>query len=431
MKDLNQGLFDFIAKSPTCFQAVKTSAEMLEQAGFEKLTEAAAWELKAGNGYYVTRNQSSLIAFRMPERLESCMIGAAHTDSPCFRLKDNATVAAEGYSKLDANKYGGMIFSTWLDRPLSVAGRILVSTGKGVEARLVDLDQDLMVIPSLAIHMDRTTNEGKRLTAQTDLMPLLGKGDIDILALAAEKAGVQKEQILSHDLFVYNREKGTRLGPQGELILCPRLDDLQCVYGLLEGFLRQTSPMQMPVLCLFDNEEIGSSTAQGAMSTFLQDVLLRVCAAQGMGKTEYLRLLAGSMMVSADNAHGVHPNHPEKAALTNRPKLGEGIAVKYGTGYATTGVSAALLLDILRKKDIPVQSYFNHSDVAGGSTLGALSVTQVSVRTVDIGLAQLAMHSANETAGAADIGYLVSAMEAFFGAAVHEQADGSYLVDII
>ena len=430
MKDLNQGLFGFIAKSPTCFQAVETSAEMLEQAGFEKLTEASAWELKAGNGYYVTRNQSSLIAFRMPERLESCMIGAAHTDSPCFRLKDNATVAAEGYSKLDANKYGGMIFSTWLDRPLSVAGRILVSTGKGVESRLVDLDQDLMVIPSLAIHMDRTTNDGKRLTAQTDLMPLLGKGNLDILALAAEKAGVQKEQILSHDLFVYNRERGTRLGPQGELILCPRLDDLQCVYGLLEGFLGQRSPMQMPVLCLFDNEEIGSSTAQGAMSTFLQDVLLRVCATQGMGKTEYLRLLAGSMMVSADNAHGVHPNHPEKAALTNRPKLGEGVAVKYGTGYATTGVSAALLLDILRKKNIPVQSYFNHSDVAGGSTLGALSVTQVSVRTVDIGLAQLAMHSANETAGAADIGYLVSAMEAFFGASIHEQTDGSYLVDI-
>lgn len=306
----------------------------------------------------------------------------------------------------------------------------MVSTDQGVESRLVNLDQDLMVIPSLAIHMDRTTNDGKRLTAQTDLMPLLSKGNVDILDLVAQELGVDRKQILAQDLFVYNRETGTRLGPEGELILCPRLDDLQCVYGLLEGFLRQNTPLETPVLCLFDNEEIGSSTAQGAMSTLLPDVLRRICLEQGLGEKEYLRLLAGSMMVSADNAHGVHPNHPEKAALTNRPKLGEGVVVKYGTGYATTGASAGLLLEMLRRRNIPVQSYFNHSDVAGGSTLGALSVTQVSVRTVDIGLAQLAMHSANETAGAADIGYLVDAMETFFGAAIRETADGSYLVDI-
>lgn len=430
MKDLNQGLFDFIAGSPTCFHAVHSAAKTLDQAGFCHLSEGSAWKLEAGKGYYVTRNQSSLIAFRMPETLRSFMIAAAHTDSPCFRLKDNATVQAEGYSKLDANKYGGMIFSTWLDRPLSVAGRVMISTDQGVEARLVNLAQDLLVIPSLAIHMDRTTNEGKKLTAQTDLMPLLGKGNVDILELVAKELGVDRKQILAQDLFVYNREAGTKLGPDGELILCPRLDDLQCVYGLLEGFLRQKNPLETPVLCLFDNEEIGSSTAQGAMSTLLPDVLRRICLEQGLGETDYLRLLAGSMMVSADNAHGVHPNHPEKAALTNRPKLGEGVVVKYGTGYATTGASAGLLLEMLRRKNVPVQSYFNHSDVAGGSTLGALSVTQVSVRTVDIGLAQLAMHSANETAGAADIGYLVDAMETFFGAAIRETADGSYLVDI-
>ena len=430
MKDYNQGLFEFIAESPTCFHAVAAAAQRLEQAGFTRLAEGADWRLEAGKGYYVTRNQSSLIAFRMPETLRSFMVAAAHTDSPCFRLKDNATVQAEGYSKLDANKYGGMILSTWLDRPLSVAGRVMVSTDKGVESRLVNLAQDLLVIPSLAPHMDRTVNEGKKLTAQTDLMPLLGKGNVDILELAAKELGVARQQILAQDLFVYNRETGTRLGPEGELILCPRLDDLQCVYGLLEGFLRQEAPLETPVLCLFDNEEIGSSTAQGAMSTLLPDVLRRICLERDMGEAEYLRLLSGSMMVSADNAHGVHPNHPEKAALTNRPKLGDGIVVKYGTGYATTGASAGLLLDMLRKKEIPVQSYFNHSDVAGGSTLGALSVTQVSVRTVDIGLAQLAMHSANETAGAADIGYLVDAMETFFGAAIQETADGSYLVDI-
>lgn len=430
MKDHVQGLFDFIAQSPTCFQAVDTAAKTLEAAGYRRLGEGDGWTLNAGDKYYVTRNQSSLIAFQVPEQLEGFMIGAAHTDSPCFRLKDNATVTVEGYSKLDANKYGGMIYSTWLDRPLSLAGRILAATDKGVESILVDLDQDLMVIPSLAIHMDRTTNDGKRMTVQTDLMPLIGKGNVDPIELAAKAAGVEKEQIVAQDLYVYNREKGTRLGADQELILCPRLDDLQCAYGLLEGFIQQDAPRQMPVLCLFDNEEIGSSTAQGAMSTFLQDVLLRVTLAEGMTQQDYLRLLADSMMVSADNAHGVHPNHPEKAALTNRPKLGEGVVVKYGTGYATTGVSAALLLRILKEKQVPVQSFFNHSDVLGGSTLGALSVTQVSVRTVDIGLAQLAMHSANETAGAADIDYLISAMTAFFGAKLQENQDGSYGVSL-
>ncbi len=430
MRDFNQGLFDFIAKSPTCFHAVHSAAEKLNQAGFCRLNEGSAWNLEAGKGYYVTRNQSSLIAFRMPERLDCFMIAAAHTDSPCFRLKDNATVQAEGYSKLDANKYGGMTYATWLDRPLSVAGRVMVSTDQGVASRLVNLDRDLMVIPSLAPHMDRSINEGKKLSAQTDLMPLLGKGNVEILDLVAQELGVERKQLLAQDLFVYNRERGTRLGPEGELILCPRLDDLQCVYGLLEGFLRQDMPLETPVLCLFDNEEIGSATAQGAMSTLLPDVLRRICLERGLGERYYIQLLAGSMMVSADNAHGVHPNHPEKAALTNRPKLGEGVVVKYGTGYATTGASAGLLLEMLRRKNVPVQSYFNHSDVTGGSTLGALSVTQVSVRTVDIGLAQLAMHSARETAGAADIGYLVDAMETFFGAAIRETADGSYLVDI-
>lgn len=430
MKDTSKNLFSFIAGSPTSFHAVETAKKALEQAGFLPLSEGETWSLTPGQGYFVTRNQSSLIAFRMPETVEGFLIAAAHTDSPCFRVKSQSSVQAEGYTKLDIDKYGGMIFSSWLDRPLSVAGRLMVETETGVNARLVSIDRDLMVIPSLAIHMDRTINEGKKLTAQTDLMPLLGKGELDILDLAAEAAGVERDRILSHDLFVYNRTPGTRLGADGELILCPRLDDLQCVYGLLEGFLKQSAPKAVPVLCLFDSEEVGSQTVQGAMSTFLSDVLRRISRAASLDRESYLRALSRSLLVSADNAHGVHPNHPEKAALTSRPKLGEGVVFKYGSGYATTGISAALLLDILKQKDIPTQTYHNHADIPGGGTLGCLSLTQVSVRTVDIGLAQLAMHSACETAGAADTGYLIDAMEAFFGSRLQETAPGSFTVEV-
>lgn len=424
-----QQLFSFIEKSPTSFHAVENAKKALAEAGFSPLSEGESWSLQPGQGYYVTRNQSSLIAFRVPEVLSGFLIAAAHTDSPCFRLKGKSEVQAEGYTKLDIDKYGGMIFSSWLDRPLSVAGRVMVATEKGVETRLINLDRDLAVIPSLAIHMDRTVNEGKKLTAQKDLMPLLGKGEADLLALAAEAAGVSVDKLLSHDLFLYNRDGGTCLGPEEELILCPRLDDQMCVFGLLEGFLRQKAPKSTPVLCLFDSEEIGSQTVQGAMSTFLADILRRISLEKGLGETEYLRLLAHSLMVSADNAHGVHPNHPEKAALTSRPRLGEGIVVKYGARYATTGLSAALLLRILRDQDIPVQDYYNHADIPGGGTLGVLSLGQVSVPTVDIGLAQLAMHSARETAGAADMGYLIDAMEAFFGAAIRETTPGCFDVE--
>lgn len=429
MQNITQGLFDYIQKSPTSFHAVSAAAAALEQAGYRPLLESQRWDLHPGDRYYVTRNQSSLIAFRMPETVEGFMVGAAHTDSPCFRIKDNAAVTVEGYTKLDANKYGGMIYATWMDRPLSIAGRLLVRSEQGVDTRLVNLDQDLLVIPTLAIHMDRSINDGKTLSAQVDLMPLLGKGKVDFFSLAAEAAGVQKEDILSHDLFVYNHDRGTRVGAEGEFILCPRLDDLQCAYALLEGFLQMEAPKAVPVLCLFDSEEVGSQTRQGAMSTFLSDTLRRITGAAGLSEEDHLRLIAGSMMVSADNAHGVHPNHPEKAALTSRPKLGDGIVVKYGSGYCTSGVSAALFLDILEQAGIPYQSYFNHSDVTGGRTLGGLAVTQVPMHSVDIGLAQLAMHSACETAGTADTGYLIDAMKRFFAAKVTETHVGSFIVE--
>lgn len=430
MNDTTQALFSFIAHSPTSFHAVFNAAAALEAAGFQPLLEGADWILIPGRGYYVTRNQSSLIAFRVPEQLTGFLVGAAHTDSPCLKLKENMELRPEGYTKLDVEKYGGLLLSPWLDRPLSVAGRLMVSTENGVAPVLVNIDRDLLVIPSLAIHMDRTANEAKKWDAQVDLLPLLGKGHRQLLPLLAQTAGIAAEDILSFDLFVYNRDRGAVLGPDEELILCPRLDDLQCVYGLLQGFLQARAPKSMPVLCLFDNEEVGSETRQGAMSTFLCDTLRRVCSARGLSETDYLRCVAQSLMVSADNAHGVHPNHPEKAALTNRPKLGEGIVIKYGARYATDGVSAALMRQLLQAAGVPSQAYFNHSNVPGGGTLGNLSGTQVSMHTVDIGLAQLAMHSACETAGTADTDYLIRAMTACFSARLTETGPEAFSLEL-
>lgn len=429
MNETTKQLFSFIEQSPTSFHAVNNAVSALKDAGFVPLREGEPWSLEADKGYYVTRNQSTVIAFRVPENLCGFMVGAAHTDSPCLKLKENMELHPEGYTKLDVEKYGGLLYSPWLDRPLSVAGRLMVETASGVKPVLVNIDRDLLVIPNMAIHMDRTLNETKKWDAQADLTPLFAKGERELLPLLSEQAGIDPADILSFDLFVYNRDKGTTLGPEEEFILCPRLDDLQCAFSLLTGFLRAENFRAMPVLCLFDNEEVGSQTRQGAMSTFLQDTLRRVCLCRGLTEEDYFRCVAESLMVSADNAHGVHPNHPEKAALTSRPKLGEGPVIKHGPRYATDGVSDGLMRKILKLAGVPCQSYFNHTNVAGGGTLATLSGTQVSMHAVDVGLAQLAMHSACETAGTADTDYLIRTMEVFFAGKITETGTEAFEIE--
>ena len=306
----------------------------------------------------------------------------------------------------------------------------MVRSAQGVVSRLVNLDRDLLVIPSLAIHMDRSANEAKKWDAQTDLLPLLGKDSQKLLPLVAQQVGISPEDILAFDLFVYNRDRGTVLGPNEEWILCPRLDDLQCVFGLLQGFLRAQQPKSMPVLALFDNEEVGSETRQGAMSTFLLDTLRRICLAQNMDEAAYLRCVSQSLMVSADNAHGLHPNHPEKAALTNRPELGEGVVIKYGARYATDGPSAALLGISSGRKRFRSRPILTIPTSPVGEPWATISGTQVSMHTVDVGLAQLAMHSACETAGTADTESLIRAMEACFSARVLELGPESFAIDL-
>ena len=323
--------------------------------------------------------------------------------------------------RLNTEKYGGMILSTWLDRALSVAGRIAVNGEKGIETRLVNVDKDLLVIPNVAIHMNRDMNNGVAYNPQVDMLPLFADcsdGEKrSLMSCVAEAAGVDEEDIMGHDLFLYTREKGRLLGESGEFVLAPRLDDLQCAFSVAKAFAESVPQQYVSVCAVFDNEEVGSGTKQGADSTFLEDVLWRICEALGLSRSGYLRMLAGSFLISADNAHAVHPNYPEKADPTNRPYLNGGIVIKYhgSQKYTTDAVSAAKLKSLCKRAEVPFQTYANRSDIAGGSTLGNISTAHVSVSSVDIGLPQLAMHSAVETAGMRDTKYAVDMLKVFFG----------------
>ena len=429
-----QRLFSFIEQSPTAFHAIEYMRKKLLDEGYIQLLEGTDWQLTPGKGYFVIRNGSAILAFRIPECAPvGFQIMASHSDSPMFKIKAHPEMEAEGhYVRLNVEKYGGMLCAPWFDRPLSVAGRLIVQTAEGIQQVLCDVSRDLVMIPNLAIHMNRQANDGVKLEAQKDLLPLYGdetaKGTF--LPLVAESAGVKPEDIVSSDLFVYNRMPGTVWGAHGEYMSIGRLDDLQCAFSSLEAFLAAGEGESIPVHCVFDNEEVGSGTQQGAASTFLLDTLTRICEALGLSAAQYRRMLASSMMVSADNAHAVHPNHPEKACPTNRPYMNEGIVIKYSANqkYTTDAVSAALFMQICEKAGAKVQTFVNHSDVPGGSTLGNISGTQVALHTVDIGLAQLAMHSPYETAGVKDTDTLIAAGKVFFESSVCECGYGQYVI---
>ncbi|MBR5448852.1 MAG: M18 family aminopeptidase [Clostridia bacterium] len=414
-----KGLFDFIKKSPTAFQTVATVADMLEKEGYTRLYEGKKWTLTDGGKYYVVRSGSALIAFRTVKHANGFMISAAHTDSPTFRVKLSGEKGG-AYTRLDVEKYGGMIYYSWLDRPLSIAGRVVTSGANGVECHLVNLDTDLCSIPSLAIHLNRGVNDGASFNPAVDLLPLYATSGGNILDDVAEAVGTTPDEILSHDLFLYNRDEGKTFGKNGEFIICPRLDDLESVYASLRGFLAADKCKSVPVYAIFDNEEVGSETKQGAASTFLYDTLTRIAG------DDYMPMLASSMMLSIDNAHALHPNRPEMSDRENAPVLGGGIVVKFNANqrYATDAVSHALFLEICRRAAVPTQRYYNRADLPGGSTLGSISNTCVSVPTIDIGFPQLAMHSANETAAVADLEPMIKAVTAFFSTSISENKNG-------
>ena len=424
-----EGLIDFIRKSPTAFHAVDTAAGMLEEAGFCRLNECDAWDLVRGGKYYVTRNRSSILAFALPEgAADSFLLAASHTDSPTYKLKTEAEAEAFGkYIKLNVEGYGGMIASSWIDRPLSLAGRaVVLGEGGQVTTPLVKIDRDLVLIPNVAIHMNRNINSGYSYNPAVDLMPLFGakeqKGGLK--RILAEELGVEEERILSADLYLWNRTPGTIWGADREFYSSPRIDNLQCAYTTLLGFLDAAGESRMlPVWASFDNEETGSGTKQGAGSQFLFDTLERIADALGFSLK---RALASSFMASADNGHAKHPNHPEYSDGQNVPHMNEGVVVKSNAAqkYTTDALSSALFREICRRADVPTQLFANRSDLAGGGTLGSISNTHVAMTTVDIGLAQLAMHSSYETGGTADTKYMTDAMKAFYRSKIVFSGDG-------
>lgn len=432
-QEVNKELLQFLDHSPNAFYAVANMQKELEDAGFTRLYEGCPWTLSGGHGYYVTRNDSAIIAFRIPEgEYQGFQIMASHCDSPVFKIKTNAEIVVDNsYVKLNVEKYGGMLCAPWLDRPLSVAGRVIVQTEEGIATKLVNVDRDLLIIPNVAIHMNRQVNDGYAFNAQVDMLPLFceqGEEKNQFMQLIADEAGVQVEDILDTDLFLYDRMKGTTLGLHGEFIASGRLDDLQCAFASLKGFLAAELKQSIAVHCVYDNEEVGSGTKQGAASTFLKDTLQRISRAMGRSEEQYLMSIASSFMISADNAHAVHPNHAEKADPTNRPYMNRGIVIKYSANqkYTTDGVSGAVMRAICKKAEVPCQTFTNRSDMLGGSTLGNISQAQVALNTVDVGLPQLAMHSPYETAGARDTAYLIEAARVLFSSSFEGNGDGNY-----
>ncbi len=414
MEDLKNGLMEFVDSTPNAYYCVDNIKKTLIAAGFTQLYEEEAWEdLEEGKNYFVIRSDSSLIAFTMCGELlnPGFNIVATHTDSPSFQIKPNPDMSVSNYSKLNISGYGGMINQTWLDRPLSIAGRVITKDANWriFRSELVNIDQDLLVIPSQAIHINRSVNDGQKLNIQEDMLPLVSlspdKKLEDILR------NYVSGEICDYDLYLYNRDKAKTVGLDSELILAPRLDDLACVYAALQGFLNSENEQSINVFCAFNNEEIGSLTMQGADSNFLLEVLSKIAH---YAHFDIYTAINGSFVISADNAHAVHPNAAGKSDPTNKVLLNRGIAIKHHTSYTTDALSSALFKDICKKASIPYQDFACRSDMLSGSTLGKISQRQVSALSVDIGIPQLAMHSANETIGAEDIEYAYRSMQEFY-----------------
>jgi len=419
-------LCNFLNASHSGYHAIAQLEQLMVSAGYTRLSEADAWQLAPGGKYYLIRGGTALMAFRIPEGApKGFLLSASHSDRPTFKVKENGELTGT-YTRLAVERYGGMIISTWLDRPLSIAGRVLVETENGFRSVLLDIDRDLLLIPNVAIHMNRQVNDGYKWNPAVDTLPLLGgKEAAGKLMSALEEAAGGK--ILGHDLYLYNREPARIWGVDNEYISAQALDDLECAWCCTQGFLNAGESGSVPVLCVFDSEEVGSGSVQGAASTMLGDTLERICAARGWNLKQ---MVASSFMVSADNGHALHPNHPELADPTNAPIPGKGVVLKFNATlkYCTDGAAAAIFRKICGKAGVAVQTYCNRADIAGGSTLGNISQTQVSIPTADIGLAQLAMHSCYETGAVADAISLMDAMAAFYGSTL-EIRDEQYILN--
>lgn len=423
-------LLSFIDSSPSPYHAVENTARILADSGFRRLYEHEDWKIERGGKYYVIRDGASIIAFDVPDtEYTGLNICATHTDSPSFKIKSSPELdPVNGLVRLNVEGYGGMIRESWFDRPLSVAGRIAVRSGNKISVKIINIDRDLMIIPSLAIHMGKARGDGEAVNIQNELLPLLRTADeqMGFEKTIADCAGVNAEDIVGCDLYLYNREKGRVFGTGNEFISSSRIDNLENVYAALTAFTQSEKGTALNMFCAFNNEETGSLTRIGAESTFFTDTVERINECLGISRGSYIKKLSSSFIMSADNAHAAHPSYISKADPVNRPKLNGGIVIKYNASgrYTTDAVSSAVVKELCSKAGVPVQEYHNRSDIPGGSTLGNLMNRYISVLSADIGLAQLAMHSAYETAGAKDAEYMYLFLKKFYSSSSVPSADG-------
>ena len=418
-----KALQNYLNTTHSCYHAIKGLTDQLLEGGYMPLSESSSWDLVPGGKYYITRGGSSLLAFRIPVAVPTgFMMTAGHCDFPGFKLKEN-TLSGDKYTRLAVERYGGCLIAPWLDRPLSVAGRVTVEKNGSLQTKLVDIDRDLVLIPNVAIHMNKGANDGYKWDLNSDVLPLAGSAGLGdkFKALLEEAAG---GKIVGHDLYLYVRDEARVWGLEEEYISAQAVDDVACVWGCAQGFLQARESEAINMLCVFDGEEVGSMTGQGAGSKLLSTTITRICKALQMDMDQ---LLAQSVMVSADNAHALHPNHPEFSDAGNAPVLGGGPVIKFNANmrYTTDGVGAAVMRQFAHAAGVPLQSYCNRADTPGGSTLGNISLGQVSVLSVDMGLPQLAMHSCYETAGVKDVDYMVDAMTAYYETTLEMGADGA------
>ena len=425
-------LFQFLDSSPVNFLAVDTICKRLNDAGFKSFDASSRLEsVKAGEKFYVVKNDSSIYAFvigRQPLAEKGFHIICSHCDSPTFRIKPNAEMLREGMLSLNTEVYGGPIMSTWFDRPLSLAGRVIVESGDVLrpDTRLLHIRRPLLTIPNLAIHFNRQVNDGVKLSKQTDMLPLMAatvneemKKEGVLLSLISEELNISISDILDFDLYLYDTTPPSTFGLQQEMISAGRLDDLSMVHASLEALITASDegiPEQTNIMAVFDNEETGSQTKQGAGSPFLRSLIERIIIAQEGRGDDFYRAVEQAFMISADNAHAWHPNYSSKYDPTNHPHLGLGPVIKLNASqkYATDAVSAAVFAGICRKAGVPFQYFVNHSDVAGGSTLGNILASSLPVKGVDMGNGVLAMHSVRETGSVADHLYCIQAFTEFY-----------------
>ncbi len=421
-------LIDFCYASPTAYQAVEQVKETLLKAQFQELKEEEAWKLKAGKKYFFSRNDSALVAFVVGSKKVSetgFRIVGAHTDSPGFRIKPAAEMLSENkYLKLNTEVYGGPILNTWLDRPLAIAGRIVLKSKNALQpkVKLVNINKPVCIIPNISVHMNPEVNKGGTLNRQNDTLPFLGllqeklSKDGFLLDLLAAELKIKPAEVIDFDLFLYEYEKGCLTGINNELISSARIDDLQAVYAGITA-LSELKKTEAPcVMACFDNEEVGSATRQGADSKLLASSLERIALSGGRSREDYFRALARSFIVSADGAHAVHPNMGQKCDPTTRPIINGGLAIKISANksYTSDAVSSACFSQICLKAGVATQKFVNRSDMRGGSTIGPISATQVGINSVDVGVPMLAMHSIRELCGVEDHLAMYKALQAFF-----------------